>query len=147
MTAGIPVPGDLAARRLSQYIARRDTILQRLTSVRVVLDKAGLFEDDAPTVRALAEDRLAALAAELVEVLASNPERPVVSGGAPGSSAPLLEPVGPAYVGPEIYSCGRCGAAFGVAGQGSGSDADREVDEWFVERVRYHEAGECEVAQ
>ena len=43
----------------------------------------------------------------------------------------------------STYECERCGAAFGIAGCSTGSDEDREADEYFDEQIAHHESGAC----
>lgn len=43
----------------------------------------------------------------------------------------------------NLYRCAHCGAAFGITGQSTGSDDDREADEHYAAEVARHESGEC----
>lgn len=45
----------------------------------------------------------------------------------------------------SAYSCGRCGARFGIAGTFTGSDEDIEAEELYRADVEYHETGLCQV--
>lgn len=43
----------------------------------------------------------------------------------------------------ETFSCTYCDAAFGIAGEWTGSDDDWAAQEHFDSQVAHHEAGEC----
>ena len=43
----------------------------------------------------------------------------------------------------ETYECSRCGAAFGIAGENTGSDDDYAADEYYASEVEFHESGRC----
>jgi hypothetical protein len=46
----------------------------------------------------------------------------------------------------DEYTCGHCGAGFGIAGEHTGSEDDYAADEYFTAQIDWHRSGACSPA-